>query len=1132
MSIVLSLIVKNESRNIERLLHNFCIIEGIKDVLIVDTGSTDDTVKLTRQFYKSNSVNGITIQHVFYNKETDKTCECHPDSLSKKFKKFHFGENRSFAIDMCYKMKPQCSFILMPDADSYFGLLGGANVDRSVGLEQYVQKYGKDHKRFYIFLAVGSNFWFRPILFSNDNTWKYNGILHEYLTSKGVNMNWTPVYNADRILPAPDKILSGDGEKFYMQSHRDGGGGGRNDEVNVPLRDAEFFEELLDEMKPDEEDYWRYVYYCSQSWYEAKNFDKFDHWAEIIFEDPTKHWIEEVYCTYIRWIKSYLFKERPRNKLRVTVNKEDELNHFIEMCDRGIKLIPNRAELYYFKAKKFLDLKMNIEAIKALEPAIDLKPYPTAHLTESYTYDGCREMYYKLKQLKVGLVVTSPATEIEILNSGYADFLTKNCQSVQIFNFNNSFTGLLNFPHVDIGIPSEISTKAEIDELVFVETIVDLGFSRDCGVPKVFLSLGKTKKVYSDTNFNIVWTQEPRLLQFLRSRGFNMFRVYGESSKTIQLSTDSVPTQETNLCFTGKRNLNPNLLQYEMLLVPHSQQDPKRDYYTNSLAWNIFPLQRKVLNKFNNDPVSFFIHAEKSMNDNSSNLEEIHEMMSVKFNNLSPEFYLTESIDNLIAIRFIKDLYVKQIVNNPVQPNYELFQRPLLEDGTVDKEAAIINAKNKKIMMVMTTCRRYHLFHQTMISILRKFPRHELNMVHTFLIVDDGSSEDDLKKMRDNFGSLFEIVSNSDVPGTSKGHPYSMNYIRDRVIRENFDYVVHLEDDWIFLDSKNYISECLDIMEYDPKVNQVMFNRNYHLRGSDELMYMNDFNRDVKRVTARSSRYYHHMYNSSGTWLERAVHNQYDPEVLHDPIDPMRRTESWPGFSFHPSMYSVAKTIALIGPYVTHKEFERCYSTEMYWNTPYTTAFLDDFSVYHKGKIPGFDEPDQKQNAYDLNPEARPGAKILVVANLKHNEKFRQFKETHKDVIYDVCWIDDYSTLNHGVFTNPQQVIDYRESLLKNLPMYNEIIRCDDPVAIPNFEGLSFSFKMDIAGYDIGRFDNTHFQMTITQMHELTLKLGGNAFNTLGYVKKIPLDLLQKIQMYPMPFFRSVSEGVYVLKQD
>lgn len=1114
MSIVLSLIVKNESRNIERLLHDFCIIEGIKDVLIVDTGSTDNTVKLSRQFYKDNDINGLTLTHVFYDKTTGENCECHPNSQSKRFKKFHYGENRSFAIDMCFKIKPQCSFIFMPDADSYFGLLGGASVGKPVGLEQYVQKYGSTHKRFYIFLAVGSNIWFRSVLFSNDDSWKYNCVLHEYLTSKN-NRNWTPIYNADTILtPEGDST----GVKFYMQTSRIGGGGGRNDEANVVQNDAEFLEEVIGMMQPHEEDYWRYVYYCSQSWYEAKNFDKFDHFAEMVFKNQEKCWDEEVYCTYIRWVKSYLFKER------LTTTDADD--RFLAVCDAGIKVKPMRAELYYFKAKKLLEKKRSQEAIKALEPAIDLKPYPTAHLSETYTYDGCREMYFKLKQLKVGLVVTSPTTEMEILKSGYAEFLTKNCQSVKVFNFNSSFTGLLSFPHTDMATSSEILSKInDIDEIVFVETVIDCHFPK--GISKVFLSLGKTNRVYSDVNFNIIWTQENRLLQFLRTLEFDIFRVHGESSKMISDSHAIMSTIEHNLCFTGKRNLNPNLLHYEMLLVPHSQLDPKRDYYTKSLAWDVFPLQRKVCNKFSHDPIAFFINAEKSMNDNSDNLEkleEIHERISRKFNSLPPEFYLKESVNNIIAIRFVKDLFVKQIVNNPVQHNYELFQRPMLKSGTVNTEQVILNAGGKKIMMVMTTCRRYHLFFQTMVSILRKFSHKDLRMVHTFLIVDDGSSEEDLKKMRDDFGSLFEIFVTSGIPGVSKGHPYSMNYIRDRAIDEDFDYVIHLEDDFVFLDSKNYISDCLNIMENDSKVSQVMFNRNYHLRGSDELMYMNNLIGEVKR--SHGVRYYHHLYNSSGTWLERAVHNQYDPVVLHDPLDPMRRTESWPGFSFHPSMYSVAKTLALIGPYVTHKEFERGYSIEMYWNTPYTTAFLDDFSVYHKGKIPGFDEPDQKQNAYDLNPEARPGAKILVVANLKTNKKFREFKESHKDVIYDVCWIDDYSTLNHARFTNPQQVIEYRESLLKNLPMYDEIIRCDDPIVIPEDDDWGFSFKMDIAGHDIGRFDNTHFQMTIEQMSELTLKLGGNAFNTLGYVKKIPPN----VGMYLMPFFRGVSEGVYVLK--
>lgn len=1090
--IVLSLIVLNEAKNIERLLNNFCIIEGIKDVLIVDTGSTDDTVEIIRAFFKTHNIDGLVLEHQFYNKRTKETCLCHPDSESKKIEDFHFGEARSYAIDMCFKLKSMCKFILMPDADLYLAKEDTPNVVSPVGLINYIEAVstGKIHnqtKSFWSFFDIGGSRWPRPMLFSNDDTWRYSGALHEYLTPKAGSF---PIrYDLERVYTEDLKS----GPKFFIKQDRKDNTGGRNDVSNKIRNDALFLEKLLERMKPNEENYHRYMFYCSQSWIEDKNFRRFDYWSDKIFEHPEMHWIEEVYCTYINRLASYLYKER----------KIDDIDKILRWCNDGIKTRPLRVELYFYKAKFLLEYNRKDEAISTLEKTLCLEHNPMSHLSRAHLYKESKDLYYSLKNSNIALVISSAATEFDMVTSGLVKYLER-FQKVTVINFNNSFTGVLKF--------EQSSESENFTEVIFVDTIVDFKTSS----PKVLLNIGDSKRVYSQPQFNIVWESDVRLKEFLASQGFVRFQTFKDNvMKTEDISEVIVPTSETNFCFSNKREIDPNLLYYDFKIIPGSD----KSCYNLSIANKLFPLGRKIYSidgsDDGKDPLVFFMKAEaKLKNADINDLDYIYDEISREYNNLSKDYYMKESINNLIAIRYVKDLQKREFMKKQDLPSYELFKKS-------GKQCA------PKILMSMTTCRRYELFRETMISVMRKFAKEDLDMVHTFLIVDDGSSEEDVAKMREEFGSLFEIIT-----GESKGHPNSMNIIYRKAVDEGFDYVVHLEDDFVFIDRKNYISDCLEILQNDPQVSQVLFNRFYQLRGNDELMYMNEMSRDVKRIRESGPRYVHHLHNISDVQYETALNMYFDndnlgalttPRII-DPIDPMRKTQSCPGFSFHPSMFSVEKTFKRIGTYVTYREFERCYSTELFWNTPFKTAFLDDFSVYHKGHLNGFDI--DGKNAYDRNPEGNALSKILVVVNHKTSDEFKQFKESHIDTKYDLLFIDDYSRMNYGKFNTQQEIINFRENMVKGFKMYDEIIRLDRPIVYDK----TCMFKTDIYGYDIGRFDNTRCQLTIEEMRELTRKAGGNAFNTLGYMKKIPEHIIKDREQHKViPFFRYIDEGLYIL---
>ena len=89
-TICLCMIVKNESRIICRLFDS--IVNIINVFCICDTGSTDDTVQIIREYWKSKNINGLMIGYPFID----------------------FSTNRNVAINACTGLS---DYILLLDAD-------------------------------------------------------------------------------------------------------------------------------------------------------------------------------------------------------------------------------------------------------------------------------------------------------------------------------------------------------------------------------------------------------------------------------------------------------------------------------------------------------------------------------------------------------------------------------------------------------------------------------------------------------------------------------------------------------------------------------------------------------------------------------------------------------------------------------------------------------------------------------------------------------------------------------------------------------------------------------------------------------------------------------------------------------
>ena len=45
-----------------------------------------------------------------------------------------------------------------------------------------------------------------------------------------------------------------------------------------------------------------------------------------------------------------------------------------------------------------------------------------------------------------------------------------------------------------------------------------------------------------------------------------------------------------------------------------------------------------------------------------------------------------------------------------------------------------------------------------------------------------------------------------------------MNYIHAYATKNNYEYILHMEDDWHFVEKRNYVSESIKILEDDSKI--------------------------------------------------------------------------------------------------------------------------------------------------------------------------------------------------------------------------------------------------------------------------------------------------------------------------
>ena len=264
------------------------------------------------------------------------------------------------------------------------------------------------------------------------------------------------------------------------------------------------------------------------------------------------------------------------------------------------------------------------------------------------------------------------------------------------------------------------------------------------------------------------------------------------------------------------------------------------------------------------------------------------------------------------------------------------------------------STKTLQVVLTMTSCKRFDLLSRTINSMLVNITDLK-QFVREWIIVDDNSSQSD----RDMMKRLYPFITFVFKTPEQKGHPQSMNMIRDMLLSSNAPYNLHIEDDWEFWYPDAFIGKCIHVLNEDKQYGQTLFNFEYT---EDERTAQQIWNRDMNYL------------KFEGASLRYFVHEFFEGERLKIEQNHLGGGSSmyWPHFSFRPGITRNEVYKRLGAYHLTHQHFEMEYA-QRYVQAGYKTAMLDCCYSTHTGRRT-YERDSSKLNAYDLNQEQQFGS--------------------------------------------------------------------------------------------------------------------------------------------------------------
>jgi glycosyltransferase involved in cell wall biosynthesis len=206
-TICLNMIVKNESKIITRLFDS--VLSIIDCYCICDTGSTDNTVEIIENYFKSKNKPGKVVKEPFKN----------------------FCHNRNFSLQACKYMS---DFVLLLDADMI------------IEIKNFDKNFLNTADSFHILQGNESFYYQNMRIVKNNGLYKYVGVTHEYID-----------------VPSNNTIKQFDKNSIFIKDIGDGGS--KNDKFQ---RDMSL---LIDGIK-EEPNNVRYYFYLANTYHDLGRF--------------------------------------------------------------------------------------------------------------------------------------------------------------------------------------------------------------------------------------------------------------------------------------------------------------------------------------------------------------------------------------------------------------------------------------------------------------------------------------------------------------------------------------------------------------------------------------------------------------------------------------------------------------------------------------------------------------------------------------------------------------------------------------------------------------------------------------------------------------------------------------------
>ena len=250
-TICLNMIVKDESHIIADTLKKLCDKIQFAYWVICDTGSTDDTPNIIKNFFKEKNIPG----ELFYDEW------------------INFAHNRTLALNKAFK---KTDLLLVFDADDeVVGNVNLNNISKDNILDEYQFQFGS---------AFGVNYT-RTLMINNQKKFEYKSVIHEFISFMEGN--------------ARIGIIEGD---YYVVSGR---GGNRNKDPDKYLKDAKVLEVAYDVALKDKDDlFHRYAFYCANSYKDYGDFENAIKWYKIVLSHE-RQWNQEKYMACLNIYNCY-----------------------------------------------------------------------------------------------------------------------------------------------------------------------------------------------------------------------------------------------------------------------------------------------------------------------------------------------------------------------------------------------------------------------------------------------------------------------------------------------------------------------------------------------------------------------------------------------------------------------------------------------------------------------------------------------------------------------------------------------------------------------------------------------------------------------------------------------------------